>query len=338
MLIQLAHVLSEVQGELMHLFDAAHGLFHDLRTGFGLFPGQGRSAGSGLGVSRHVAHGGVHFAHGGRRFGKPLGGHGRAAVRLLDAPRQAAGNAGNPAHGFFQGPRHQGHALVLVHDELFGLLQGCHVHIEAEPADAGLVLVVDGKNIGQHVDFPPLVAGDDDIQITEVLAVADAFAHRRLTRGIIIKEFRQGFAQTGLHAVVNLQHVQAGLIGAGGTLLRVHQQIGHGQALKHAARQAALEFQRAQRGVQARVDCGQILGPEGLGRVQAALGQIAQPLPHSLQGPQKNQPRAQAQAKGRKQRGQHGPGQCRGAQPLGTKSRPGPGQNRRQRGRRNATY
>ena len=50
------------------------------------------------------------------------------------------------------------------------------------------------------------------------------------------------------------------------------------------------------------------------------------------------QEQAQAQAKGRKQRGQHGPGQCRGAQPLGTKSRPGPGQNRRQRGRRNATY
>ena len=40
-LVELGHVVLELQGHLVDLVNAAHGLFHHLGPGFGFFPGFG---------------------------------------------------------------------------------------------------------------------------------------------------------------------------------------------------------------------------------------------------------------------------------------------------------
>ena len=162
----------------------------------------------------------------------------RVLVRAAYARHQAFGNGGKLLHGSFKLQRRRFHALVLFSDDLLGFFEGRHVHIKAQTAKAGLVLVIHRKHIGQHVDAPALVPCYRYGKIAKILALADALANSGLTTGIIVKKLGQGLAKAGSHRPVDLKHIQAFLVGVGCALVNVHQQVGQGHAAEYAVQYA----------------------------------------------------------------------------------------------------
>jgi len=110
---ELGHVLTQVERDLVYVFDAVQGVLHHFRTGGSLGHGMGGGSGGLVGADGHFLHPGVHVPHGRGRLAQLASCQRGIFVRLPDAAGKGLNNFGQLVHGVFQRLSHTGHALVF---------------------------------------------------------------------------------------------------------------------------------------------------------------------------------------------------------------------------------